>query len=93
MKFNYKKMKALVNYIAYLAHDPSVLGKVKLNKVLWRSDLNSYLLNGDPITGEQYVKHQFGPVSKHIDKAIEAVADIAQRSKEMKANKASAANK
>lgn len=71
MELNEKKLKALVHYVAYLAHDPSVLGKTKLNKVLWISDLNYYLLYGEPITGEEYIKHMFGPVPKHIDDAIE----------------------
>ncbi|MCP4704060.1 MAG: aminotransferase class V-fold PLP-dependent enzyme [candidate division Zixibacteria bacterium] len=41
------------------------------------------------------VRFAIGPFNteKHIDKAIEAVADIAQRAKEMSAKKAAAANK
>jgi hypothetical protein len=66
MKLDFKKLKALVHYVCNKATDPSVLGKVKLNKVLWYADMTSYLVRGVSITGEGYVKRQFGPVPKHF---------------------------
>jgi len=60
------KLKALVHYICYKCPEPSLLGATKLNKILWYSDVVSYLRTGKPITGEKYTKRQFGPVPKHI---------------------------
>jgi hypothetical protein len=65
-KLNDAKMKALVHYICDKARDPSVLGSIKLNKVLWYSDAFYYYATGKAITGETYIKRQFGPVPKHI---------------------------
>ena len=61
-----EKLKALVHYVCDKAVDPSVLGAIKLNKVLWYSDAVHYLINGRSITGETYIKRQFGPVPRHI---------------------------
>lgn len=63
--FNREKFKALVHYICWRV-EPSELGSVKLNKVLWYSDTNRYLIAGDSITGAKYVKQQFGPVPSAI---------------------------
>ncbi len=60
---NREKLKALVQYICFRCSDPSLLGKTKLNKVLYYSDFAAYVRLKASITGEQYVKHQFGPVA------------------------------
>lgn len=66
-----QRLTALIHYICYKSHDPSVLGATKLNKILWYSDLLSYMKHGESITGESYVKQQYGPVPKHILPVIE----------------------
>jgi hypothetical protein len=65
-----EKMKNLVHYIcAYF--DRSLLGKTKLNKILWFCDTEAYQQVGNPITGETYVKQKFGPVPSHIDEVLQ----------------------
>jgi len=66
-----RKLTALVHYVCYKCHDPSILGAVKLNKILWYADVINYVNTGKPITGETYIKRQFGPVPKHIRKVVE----------------------
>jgi hypothetical protein len=61
---NREKLKALVHYVIARCEDPATLGSIKLNKVLWLSDLVAYVGTGTPITGERYVKQQFGPVAQ-----------------------------
>ena len=61
-----RKLKALIHYICYQCHDPSVLGATNLNKILWYSDVIAFARAGASITGETYVKQQFGPVPRHI---------------------------
>lgn len=71
MNFNRGKFTAAVHYICNKADDPSVLGAVKLNKVLWYSDVIHFTITGRPITGETYVKRQHGPVPRHVLGALE----------------------
>lgn len=40
------RLKALVQYICYQCHDPSVLGAIKLNKILWYSDVIAFARSG-----------------------------------------------
>ena len=63
---NREKLKLLVHYIVAKCENPSILGSIKLNKVLWVSDLWAYVGMGQPITGEHYVKQQFGPVASTV---------------------------
>ncbi len=65
-QIDWGKLKKVTHYICHKATDPSVLGSIKLNKVLWYSDAIHYIHHGKPITGETYVKRQHGPVPKHI---------------------------
>jgi uncharacterized phage-associated protein len=70
---NWPKFKELVHYICEKAEDPSCLGAIKLNKVLWYSDVVNYLATGRSITGETYVKRQHGPVPRDVLRAIQAL--------------------
>ena len=76
-KLNWEKFKGLVHYICEKATDPAMLGSVKLNKVLWYSDSIQYMISGESITGETYVKRQHGPVPRHVVPAIDQL--VAER--------------
>jgi Protein of unknown function (DUF4065) len=65
-----RKLEALAHYICYKCQDPTVLGSTKLNKILWYSDVIALQVRGEAITGETYVKQQFGPVPRHILEAL-----------------------
>lgn len=65
-----QKFKALVDFIISECGDPGQLGSIRLNKVLWFSDVTAYKLDGKPITREKYVKQQFGPVPVHVRQAL-----------------------
>lgn len=69
--FDQDRLKTLVHYICYQCHDPSVLGAIKLNKILWYSEVIAFGRSGDSLTGETYVKQQFGPVPRHVLGIIE----------------------
>lgn len=68
---DFTKLKALVHYVCHIAPDSRKLGATKLNKILFYSDTNAYLERGKPITGETYIKHQYGPISRHVNKALQ----------------------
>lgn len=71
---NRHKLKALVHYICHKA-PPEMLGKTKLNKILYYADTNAYVRLGDALTGETYLKHQYGPVSKHLDAILDELEE------------------
>lgn len=68
------KLKTLVHFVCDLAAEDQ-LGKTKLNKILYFSDMEAFLTLGRPITGETYVKHQFSPVSLHLDEALKELEE------------------
>jgi len=71
MTFNHQKLAALVHYVCWRCKDdPSKLGAVKLNKILWLSDFIRYYAFGAPITGSRYVKRQYGPVPRAISPVL-----------------------
>jgi len=68
------KLRAVVHYICYRKRErPKQLSKTKLHKVLFYSDVKAYLALERPITGERYIKNQFGPYSTHLDEVIAAL--------------------
>lgn len=70
MEFNYEKFKDLVHYICHMA-DRDELGATKLNKILWYSDMVTYINRGESLTGSVYIKRQFGPVPKDVLRALD----------------------
>ena len=63
--------------VAIIAHyviartNPSDLGYVKLNKILWYADLEHYRRHGVSLTGlEHYTRMPQGPMSKDITRAV-----------------------
>jgi hypothetical protein len=72
--FDREKFKSLVHYVCWSCEDPTVLGSVKLNKVLYKADFAAYYRDSS-ITGEEYVKRQYGPVPKHIVPILRELAE------------------
>lgn len=77
------KTQLLAHYIIFRSK-PEKLGAVKLNKVMWFSDLESFRRTGRSISGqESYQKQKFGPVPNDIVRhvrALLAAGKIAERS-------------
>ena len=71
IRFDREKFKDLVHYVCAACSDTELLGAIKLNKILWLSELLSYLNDGQSLTGENYLKRQFGPVPGHILSVLE----------------------
>ena len=70
------KFKALVHYVIGQCTDrPDQLGAIRLNKVLWFSDVIAYQTTGVSITGETYVKRERGPAPKHILAVVKELCD------------------
>lgn len=71
---DWQKFKTVIHYICSKAEDPTCLGAVKLNKVLWYSDVSNFLATGKPITGATYVKREHGPVPRDVRRALDALS-------------------
>lgn len=69
MGFNADKFNQLVHYIIWKTDDAAKLGSTKLNKILWFSDARAFVLHGQPITGEKYIRRQHGPMARHFSAA------------------------
>lgn len=64
-EFDREKFKDAMHYVIAKAGSHPGFGAIKLYKVLWFSDAKTFLLTGEPITGEEYIRRQHGPVPKH----------------------------
>jgi hypothetical protein len=69
-----RKFVDMIHYVCSTCDEPAALGATKLNKIAWFSDTLSYRLTGSSISGETYVKRQFGPVPKNVLAALETLA-------------------
>lgn len=66
-----QKFRDLVCHIIQeCSDDPSQLGAIRLNKILWFSDVVAYQVDGQSITGETYVKRRFGPAPKRMKQVL-----------------------
>lgn len=68
--FDQLKFKSLVHYVCRTCIDPRKLSATKLHKILWLSDVFAYKHYGQPITGETYIKKQWGPFSSHLNSVL-----------------------
>jgi uncharacterized phage-associated protein len=65
-----RRLEEAILFICTTCRQEDQLGAVKLNKVLYYSDMINYAKTGKSITGAAYVKRQRGPVPKEVMEAI-----------------------
>lgn len=75
MRFDYFKFKQIVLYIINNINKKR-LGNVKLNKILWFSDIEKCNDEGCSITGETYIRQNYGPVASHLPQILEELEQI-----------------
>lgn len=66
MEYDREKFKQLVLHVIWRTNESRDFGATKLNKVLWFAEARAFESLGKVITGESYVRQQFGPVPLHI---------------------------
>jgi uncharacterized phage-associated protein len=64
------RLEEAVLFICSTCREEDRLGAVKLNKILYYSDMLHFAKTGSSITGATYVKQQRGPVPKEVVEAI-----------------------
>lgn len=65
-EFNSGKFKEVVLYLARSSAADEGFGMVKLNKLLYRADFESFRLLGHSITGATYERQEYGPVAREL---------------------------
>jgi len=60
------KLKELMLFIADRCENDAFFGSIKLNKVLFWSDMLFYAQHGRTITGAEYQRLQFGPAPRRV---------------------------
>ncbi len=73
-QYDQERFENLVLYLAERSADDLGYGKVKLNKLLFRSDFEAYRLLGASITGEEYKAQELGPVAAHLPSLLRRFA-------------------
>jgi len=55
------RVREAILYIAFKCAGSRYFGGVKLNKIIWKADFNSFAARGLPVTGRAYKRRPFGP--------------------------------
>jgi len=56
-----KRLSEAVLYVSQKCEAAPFFGLVKLNKIIWRADFESFAQRGQPVTGRQYQRLKQGP--------------------------------
>ena len=60
------RLRQLIIYVATRCQDAERFGAIKLNKILWRADFQSFARRGVPVTGREYKRLELGPAPKEM---------------------------
>ncbi|MEK7795105.1 MAG: Panacea domain-containing protein [Candidatus Hydrogenedentota bacterium] len=63
---NDSRFREIVLYIAEKSEGDTTFGSAKLGKLLFYIDFYAYLLLGEPVTGQEYVRSEFGPAPRRL---------------------------
>lgn len=66
MAFRKRKLKELILYVSFRSANDPRFGAVKLNKILFFSDFETYRRLGEPITGATYQHLDEGPAARAL---------------------------
>lgn len=69
IQFDRNKFLDVIHYVAAQC-GTAELGRVKLHKILYYSDMLHFLARRQPLTGEEYLKQKFGPTARHLQAAL-----------------------
>jgi hypothetical protein len=57
------RLRELILYVSRRCTGATRFGKVKLNKIIWKSDFDAFAARRVPVTGRPYQRLQFGPAA------------------------------
>jgi hypothetical protein len=76
-----RRLREAILFVARAAATARHFGLVKLNKIIWRADFESFTQRGQPVTGRQYQRLKQGPAPVEMrpllnEMAAEGLLDI-----------------
>jgi hypothetical protein len=64
------RLRSLVIYVSAKCEQAERFGLVKLNKILWKADFESYADRGRPVTGRPYQRLPEGPAPREMPRIL-----------------------
>jgi hypothetical protein len=56
----------MILYVAGRCQGAKYFGAIKLNKIIWKADFDSFAARKVPVTGREYRRQQFGPALREM---------------------------
>lgn len=60
------RIRQAILYVAKQCERAEHFGAIKLNKIIWKADFDSFAERGVPVTGREYRRQKFGPVLREL---------------------------
>lgn len=60
------RLKQLILYVAERCQGAEFFGAIKLNKIIWKADFDSFAARKIPVTGREYRRLRLGPAAKEM---------------------------
>ena len=58
------RLRQMILYVSSQCHDAPRFGRIKLSKIIWKSDFDAYAARGIPVTGCAYQRLRLGPAPR-----------------------------
>ena len=58
------RLRQMILYVSLQSMETPRFGRIKLNKILWKSDFDAYAARGVPVTGCAYQRLRLGPAPR-----------------------------
>jgi hypothetical protein len=61
-----RRLRQAILYVAERCQNARYFGAIKLNKILWKADFDSFRARGVPVTGREYRRQKLGPALREM---------------------------
>ena len=61
-----RRLRQAILYVAEKCQNARYFGAIKLNKILWKADFDSFRARGVPVTGREYRRQKLGPALREM---------------------------
>lgn len=79
IEFDREKFLDAIHFVIHACKGrPELLGKTKLHKCLYYSDMLHFVTTGRALTGAEYIKAQFGPTARYLEWGLKALRERGQ---------------
>lgn len=68
------RLRQVILYVAGKCEGAKYFGAIKLNKIIWKADFDSFAGRGVPVTGREYRRQKFGPALWEMRPVLDEMA-------------------